>query len=167
MNILVTVASKHGATEEIGESIAAFLRAFGLTVETEAPEKVTSLDGFDAVVLGSAVYAGRWMDSATHFAQQFSTGLASRDIWLFSSGPIGDPPMPTEEPAAAPALARRLGAHEHRSFAGRLDRDRLGFMERTITRALKAPEGDFRDWEAIRAWAGEIATALARPKVPA
>jgi menaquinone-dependent protoporphyrinogen oxidase len=167
MNILVTVASKHGATGEIGEGIAAALRACGLSIETQAPDTVTSLDRFDAVILGSAVYAGRWMDSATHFAERFATELADREVWLFSSGPLGDPPTPKEEPQATLALAARLGARGHRSFAGRLDPDQLGFFERTITRAVKAPPGDFRDWEAIRAWADEIATALADQRVPA
>jgi len=167
MNILVTVASKHGATGEIGEGIAAALRACGLSIETQAPDTVTSLDRFDAVILGSAVYASRWMDCATQFAERFATELADREVWLFSSGPLGDPPTPKEEPQATLALAARLGARGHRSFAGRLDPDQLGFFERTITRAVKAPPGDFRDWEAIRAWADEIATALADQRVPA
>jgi len=78
MNILVTVASKHRGTGEIGEALAAALRATGLSVETRAPETVTSLDRFDAVILGSAVYAGRWMDSATRFTERFATELADR-----------------------------------------------------------------------------------------
>ena len=167
MNILVTVASKHGATEEIGAALAESLRASGISVETKAPDTVTTLDRFDAVILGSAVYAGHWMDSATQFAERFATELADREVWLFSSGPIGDPPMPTEEPPASLALAASLGARGHRSFAGRLDPDQLGLFERTITRALKAPRGDFRDWEGIRAWADEIAIALASQRVPA
>ena len=167
MNILVTVASKHGATGEIGDVVAGVVRDAGLGVETRALDRVDSLDGFDSVILGSAVNAGRWMGSATHFADRFAAELASRDVWLFSSGPTGDVPMPKDDPPAALALLARLGAHEHRSFAGRLDRSQLGFMERAITGAVKAPEGDFRDWNAIRAWGAEIAAALARPKVAA
>lgn len=163
MNVLVTVATKHGATGDIGEILAEELRRGGLTVETRAPQGITSLDGYEAVILGSGVYVGRWLDSASRFADRFAPELASREVWLFSSGPIGDPPMPEEEPAAALALVERLGAREHRSFAGRLERSRLGLMERTITRALKAAEGDFRDWEAIRAWAAQIAAVLGAP----
>jgi menaquinone-dependent protoporphyrinogen oxidase len=163
MNVLVTVASKHGATEEIGAALAGVLGDAGLAVTTSAPDEVSGLDKFDAVVLGSAVYAGRWMGSASQFADRFAADLASREVWLFSSGPIGDPPLPTEEPPATVALVERLGAREHRSFAGRLDRSRIGLMERAVTRALKVPEGDFRDWEAIRAWGNEIARDLVGP----
>jgi menaquinone-dependent protoporphyrinogen oxidase len=163
MNVLVTVASKHGATGEIGEALAATLRDAGLPVETVAPEKVTALDGFDVVILGSAVYAGHWMESATRFAGHFATELAGRQVWLFSSGPIGHPPKPEGEPSVMLELAERVGARGHRSFAGLLDRRRLGLMERAITSALNAPEGDFRDWEAIRAWADEIAAQLVTP----
>jgi menaquinone-dependent protoporphyrinogen oxidase len=163
MNVLVTVASKHGATEEISQVLAGILRDAGLSVTTSAPDEVSGLDKFDAVVLGSAVYAGRWMGSASQFADRFAADLINREVWLFSSGPIGDPPKPTEEPLAALALVERLGAREHRSFPGRLDRNRIGLMERAVTRALKVPEGDFRDWEAIRAWGNEIAADLVGP----
>ena len=97
MQVLVTVASKHGATEEIGQVLAGILREAGLSVTTSAPDEVSRLDTFDAVVLGSAVYAGRWVGSASAFADRFAADLASREVWLFSSGPIGDPAMPTEE----------------------------------------------------------------------
>ncbi len=62
------------------------------------------------------------------------------------------------------ALVAATGAREHRVFAGRLDRHRLGFAERAVTLALRAPEGDFRDWAAIEAWAAEIAETLKKEK---
>lgn len=167
MKFLVTVASRHGATAEIGDTIAAVLREAGHEVETPAPETVATLDGYDAIVLGSAVYAGRWLDPARAFVQRHATALATRPVWLFSSGPIGEPPMPEGELPEALALADRIGARGHRSFAGRLDRSRLGFVERAITGALHAPEGDFRSWDSIRTWAGEIAGVLAGEGVPA
>jgi menaquinone-dependent protoporphyrinogen oxidase len=166
MRVLVTVASKHGATGEIGEIIAGVLRDAGMEVESHPPEAVRTLEGTDAVVLGSAIYAGRWLEPARAFAKRHADGLVERPVWLFSSGPIGDPPMPAEEPTEPLALAQELGAREHRIFAGRLDRSQLGFMERTITRALKAAEGDFRDLDAIRGWADGIAAELHRTRIP-
>lgn len=160
MKVLVTVASKHGATGEIGEIVAGILREAGLEVRTLAPEVVSDLRGYDAVVLGSGVYAGRWLGPARDFAERHATALAERAVWLFSSGPIGDPAQPAGDAPEAVALAGRLKARGLRTFAGRLERDRLGFVERTVTRALRAPDGDFRDWEAVRAWADEIAAAL-------
>lgn len=167
MKILVSVASRHGATGEIGEVIAGVLRDAGLAVQTRSPSDVTSLDDFDAVVLGSAVYAGRWMESARRFAQRHHEQLRARPVWLFSSGPIGVPLAPTEESADAVRLAGDLAARDHRTFAGRIDPDALGWVERTITRMVKAPDGDFRDWEEVRSWADDIATALARTEVEA
>jgi len=167
MNILVTVASKHGATGEIGEVVAGVLRDAGLQAETRRPQDVASLDGFDAVVLGSAIYAGRWLEPARTFADRHGAALATRPVWLFSSGPLGDPPMPPGEPTEAASVGIRVGARGHRSFAGRLDRRHLGLLERTVTRAVRAPDGDFRDWKAIRSWADEIARELTPEEVPA
>ncbi len=166
MKILVTVASKHGATGEIGEIIAGVLRDAGHAVATHAPEDVAGLEEFDAVVLGSAVYAGRWLEPARAFVDRHATTLVGRPVWLFSSGPIGDPPKPEGAAPEGEALVERLKAREHRTFTGRLDTGSLGFVERTVTRALLAPSGDFRDWEAIRAWADEIARQLFAAEVP-
>ena len=166
-NVLVTVASRHGATGRVGEIIAGVLRAHGHTAESHLPETVATLDGYDGVVLGSAVYMGRWLEPARHFVDRHETTLARMPVWVFSSGPIGTPPAPPDQPLEAVALAERIGAREHRSFAGRLDGARLGFMERTITAAIHAPRGDFRDWESIRDWADHIAASLAAKEVHA
>lgn len=160
MKILVTVASKHGATGEIGEVIASVLRDTGLTVDSTPPEIVTDPRGYDAVVLGSAVYAGRWLRSARDFIDRHANDLAERPVWLFASGPIGDPPKPAGDAPETLDIANRLKARGHRTFAGLLRRDRLGFVERTVTAAIRAPDGDFRDWDSVRSWADEISRAL-------
>jgi menaquinone-dependent protoporphyrinogen oxidase len=163
MRVLVTAASKHGATTEIAGAVATALRERGLTVDLTPPSQVTAVEPYDAVVLGSGVYAGRWVEEARTFVDRHAESLATRPVWLFSSGPLGDPPKPAEDAVDAAPIGERLGARGHRTFAGRLDRSELGFMERTITNVVRAPDGDFRDWEAIRAWAGEIAAELAAP----
>jgi menaquinone-dependent protoporphyrinogen oxidase len=162
MPVLVSAASKHGATAEIADAIARVLESRGLAVDVRGPENVTMVDGYDAVVLGSAVYAGHWMEPARQVAQTQASVLAKRPVWLFSSGPIGDPPKPDEDPVDVAALVQATGAREHRVFAGRLDKHRLGFAEKAVVLALRAPEGDFRDWDAVRAWAGGIADHLIR-----
>lgn len=160
MRTLVTTASKHGATAEIGEIVATVLREAGHDVTIRSPESIETIDGYDAVIVGSAVYAGRWLDTARAFIDRHDRELAAKPVWLFSSGPIGDPPLPAGDAPEPLAIAERSGAREHRTFGGRVDRSSLGFMERAITRVLKAPEGDFRDVAEIRAWAGTIAAAL-------
>ena len=81
-------------------------------------------------------------------------------MWTFSSGPIGNPPKPDEDPVDVADILTALNSTEHRLFAGKLDVEKLGFSERAITKALRAPSGDFRDWDDIARWANEIGTAL-------
>ncbi|WP_432989914.1 flavodoxin domain-containing protein [Dactylosporangium sp. CA-233914] len=162
MHVLVTAASKHGSTAEIAELIGAVLTEQGLDATVCAPGDVAGLDGYDAVVLGSAVYAGHWLDPAQRFAERHAAGLAARPVWLFSSGPIGDPPIPADHAVDARRVEAIAGPIEHRVFAGALHRARLGFTERALVAALRAPYGDFRDWAAVRHWARGIAQALTR-----
>lgn len=166
MNVLVTAASKHGATTEIARWIADALRDEGLAVELLAPEAVDGIDEYDAVVLGSAIYAGRWLEPARHLTERHHAALRAIPVWLFSSGPIGEPLAPTEEPQDGRRLLADLGAREHRVLPGKLNTADLGWVERTITGMLKAPNGDFRDAGAVRTWAREIAAALVEPAVP-
>ena len=83
-------------------------------------------------------------------------------MWLFSVGPIGDPPKPDEEPAEVGDIVRATHARGHRLFAGRLDRHRLGFGEKAVVMALRVADGDFRDWDAVDAWGTQIAAELSR-----
>ena len=166
MKVLVTHASRHGATAGISTAIAAAVgerfaqHRVDVDVDVTPVSRVRSLSGYDAVVLGSAVYVGKWLAPAREFVRAFAAELKTRDVWLFSSGPLGDPPRPVDEPAEPAALVGVLGAHEHRILAGALDRGHLRVSERVVVRAVHAPEGDFRDWTAIRAWGHAIADQL-------
>lgn len=160
MKILVTAASKHGSTGEVARTIAEVLGEAGHSVAVAAPETVSAVDAYDAVVVGSAVYYGRWIESATTFVHRLAHGLVGRPVWLFSIGPLGDPPTPGVDPTDIPALLETTRAREHRVFAGRLDKRRLGLGEKIVAKGVKAPEGDFRPWAEIRSWATEIASAF-------
>jgi menaquinone-dependent protoporphyrinogen oxidase len=160
VEVLVSVASKHGSTEEIAEAIADNLRAVDIDVEVTPPDEVTSVDRYAGVVLGSAVYGGRWMAPAVRFAERFAEPLRARPVWLLSSGPLGDPPLPAEEPASVAHIVELTGARDHRLLAGRLRREDLSLAERTIVRAVRAPYGDDRDWAEIEAWTCRIAAQL-------
>jgi menaquinone-dependent protoporphyrinogen oxidase len=160
MRVLVVAASKYGATAEIASAIGERLNTHGCEATVAAPEQVASVDGYDAVVLGSAVYAGHWLKPARELVDRLGRELRSLPVWLFSSGPIGDPPKPEEDPVDVAAIVETTAARDHQVFAGKLDKRRLSFPERAITVALRVPEGDFRDWTAIRAGATTIAQAL-------
>jgi menaquinone-dependent protoporphyrinogen oxidase len=159
MKVLVA-ATKHGATGEIAQAIGDTLRERGLDPTVLEPEQVDGVDGYDAVVLGSAVYAGHWLKPARELVGRCGDALAARPVWLFSSGPVGDPPKPEEDPVDVAEILAATRAREHRLFPGKLVRKQLAFPERAIVTALRVPEGDFRDWPAITEWAGAIATAL-------
>jgi menaquinone-dependent protoporphyrinogen oxidase len=158
MRVLVTAATKHGATAEIADAIANKIRESDITVDRVLPETVLAVDAYHAVVIGSAVYAGHWL--ARSLVDHHAAALAQRPVWLFSSGPIGDPPKPDEELVEIAPMMERIRARGHRTFPGRLDPATLGFVERAVTSALRAPHGDFRDFDEVREWAAEIATAL-------
>lgn len=162
MKVLVTAASKHGATAEIAEGIGQLLRSEGLEVTVVPPERAGGVEEFDAVILGSAVYAGHWMSEAKEFVDAHREALQARPVWLFSSGPVGDPPKPEEPPVDVAAIVEATNAREHAIFNGRIERSRLGFAEKAIVVALRVPDGDFRDWPRVRAWATEVAAALKR-----
>jgi menaquinone-dependent protoporphyrinogen oxidase len=161
MAVLVAVASKHGSTRGIADAIAGELRALGLAADVGDVEDAVDPALYDAVILGSAVYMGKWMAEAKRFIDSHGPILATVPVWLFSSGPLGaENPKPTGDPAQIDELMAATHARGHRIFSGRLDPDGLGLGERLIAKAVHAPSGDFRDWDAIRAWAREIGMAL-------
>lgn len=162
MRILVTAASRHGSTAEIATELGKALRADlpGVGVDVVPLSRVTGLDGYDAVVLGSAVYFGRWLAEARWQVGAQAKTLRERPVWLFSSGPAGDPAVPAEEPVDGPRLAEAIGAREHVVFPGALHREVLGMKEKLAVGLVRAPDGDYRDWPAVRAWAGKIAAEL-------
>jgi menaquinone-dependent protoporphyrinogen oxidase len=165
--LLVVVASRHGSTAEIGAALAHDIgasdaaTAAGLTAVAVPADQRPDPGAFDAVVLGSAVYAGRWLDLAREYAATHAAALRERPVWLFSSGPIGNPVLAEDEPHDAAPLAALTAARAHRIFPGRLDPSLLSFGERAMATAMRAPIGDFRDWAEIRAWAAEIAAEVA------
>jgi menaquinone-dependent protoporphyrinogen oxidase len=173
MNALVAYASKHGATQGIAERISEQLRAAGINTNGQPVFAVEDLSGYDAFVIGSAAYIGHWQKEATEFVRRNQAVLAERPTWLFSSGPLGTEPTDAQgrdqraaaEPNEIADLREAIHPRDHCVFFGALDPRKLGFRDRAI-RTLPAgrallPEGDFRDWADIEAWASGIANALA------
>jgi menaquinone-dependent protoporphyrinogen oxidase len=160
MHILVTAASRHGSTTEVAATVGDVLRIAGHDVRILLPAEVTSLAGYEAAVIGSGVYTGRWLEPARDLVERERVALARIPVWLFSSGPVGEPPRPIEIPVDAAALAKIIRARDHRVFPGLVDKRRLGFGERAMMAAVRAPEGDFRPWGEIETWARAIAAEL-------
>jgi menaquinone-dependent protoporphyrinogen oxidase len=162
MRILVSAASRHGSTAEIATELGKALRADlpGAGVDVVPLNRIAGVDGYDAVVLGSAVYFGRWLDEARWQVGAQAEALRERPVWLFSSGPVGDPAVPAEEPVDGAELAAAIGARDHVVFPGALHRELLGIREKLAVGVVHAADGDYRDWPAVRAWADKIAAEL-------
>ncbi len=163
--LLVTYATKHGATAEIAEKIGAVVRAAGLAVEVLRVDQVETLSKYQAVVFGSAVYMGQWRKEAITFLEANEQTFAEMPVWFFSSGPTGegDPVQLMkgwEFPEAQKPIADRIHPRATIVFHGILDTHKLNLGEKLIIKGVKAPVGDFRDWDAIVAWASEIAATL-------
>ncbi len=163
--ILIAYASKHGATAEIAEKIGETLRQAGLTVDVLPANQVRDLSPYKAVVLGSAVYIGQWQKDAVKLLAANEKQLAERPVWLFSSGPTGqgDPVQLMKGwrfPEKQQPIADRIRPRDIALFQGALEPKKLNLLEKQMIKMVKAPMGDFRDWNAITAWADGIAATL-------
>ncbi len=158
MATLITYASKHGATQGIAERIAQKYMVLGRAVEIQPISADVSPEGYEAIVIGSAVYYGSWLREAIDYVRRHREALADRQVWLFSDGPLGSEANEgTSQPREMAEFQESIHLCAHRVFVGSLDRGKLSFPERMVTKAVHAPEGDFRDWTAIDAWATSIA----------
>lgn len=160
-SILVTYATRMGATGEIATIVGDELRAAGFTVHVASCDENPPAGSYDAVVVGSAVYVGQWDRRATSYLREHVAVLAGLPVWLFQSGPCGD--GAEHELIAVPRRVRRLvseiGAQPPITFGGRLDQEHAtGRLTRWMATGSLA--GDYRDFDAVRSWAREIAQAL-------
>ena len=150
--VLVAYASKRGSTSEIAQAVADELERTGLEVDCRDAGQVDDLDGVDAVVLGSAVYMRRWRGDARRFLRRHRKRLAELPLWVFSSGPTGDPARDDArwtEPRHTMRKIERLGAREHVVFGGRMPLDPKNAMERAMVEGTPTEWRDRRDWDAI------------------
>lgn len=165
-NILVSYASKYGATKEIAQRIGEVLSQAGLKVDVLAVNSIRNLKSYEAVVLGSAIYVGKWQKEAVEFLQANEQILADRLVWLFSSGPTGEgDPVELVEgqrlPAALQPVVDHIQPRDVAVFHGHINPDKINFIEKWAIKSLvKKPFGDFRDWDAIASWATSVADTL-------
>jgi menaquinone-dependent protoporphyrinogen oxidase len=163
--VLVTYASKHGATAEIAEKIGDVLRKAGLQADVLPVDKVKDLKQYSAAVIGSAIYIAAWRKEVLRFLANNEKLLAAMPVWLFSSGPMGEgDPVTLSQgwrfPEAERPLIEAVKPRDIALFQGAIDVKKMGFLEKWVIKNVKAPTGDFRDWESINAWANQIANTL-------
>jgi menaquinone-dependent protoporphyrinogen oxidase len=166
MKLLTGYASERGSTREIAERVAARIASHGHAVDVRPMSAVRSPDGYDAVVLGSAIHNQKWLPEATGFVHRNIDALAARPVWLFSAGMPGAMRAPLrrlamrEEPKVIADFRDAVRPRDHRLFSGVVHRDDLPLAGRLVFRAIGCHYGDYRDWAQIDAWSDHIAAQL-------
>ena len=184
IRVLVVYGSRHGGTRGIADRIGEVLRSEGVDAVVTAADKAVDVDKADAFVVGSGVYMGSWLNEPLDFLSQNRDALASRPTWIFSSGPLPgsskedkdvDPVTNALGPTTGPGSGGRnkvegllaaIQPRDHVVFLGAFDpKDPPKAMAERFVRLMPIssrilPPGDFREWEAIEAWANQIAQAL-------
>lgn len=158
--VLIAYATRAGSTGEISEAIAQQLCADGYVADVKEVSAVTSLGGYNAVILGSAVRYGNWLPEMLTFMQRNQAALGQRPLACFTAcnKAKNQSAASLTELKAYSKAARELVEPKAEVFlAGKLDPATLSWFERMVVRLIGSPEGDFRDWTAIKAWAKSLA----------
>jgi menaquinone-dependent protoporphyrinogen oxidase len=187
--VLVVYGSRHGGTQGIAVRIGAILALDGIDATVTPADRASDVDDIDAFVVGSGVYMGSWLKEPIAFLERHQALLATRPVWLFSSGPLPgssrekpdvDPLESALGPAEGPGsggrkriaeLSAAIKPRDHRVFLGAYDpTDSPKGMSERFVRMMPGskrllPTGDFRDWYAIEAWTREIGRSLAAVEV--
>jgi len=159
MRVLVTYGSERGGTEGLARMVTDGLCEKGLAVDLLPPDRVRGLDGYDAVIVGGALYANRWHKDSRRFVKRHTKELKQRRVYFFASGPLDDSATRTDIPPVkgVKALMQRVGTRNHVTFGGRLAPDAKGVVAGAMA---KKHAGDWRDAGQVRAWAGSVAAQL-------
>ena len=161
--ILVAYATRAGSTAEIAKVIGETLAAHGGAVDVLPIQSVTSLAGYQAVVLGSAVRYSGWLPEAVKYVEQNRDLLAQRPLAVFAAHILNmgsDDASRQNRHAYLDAVRKLVPPRAEACFAGVGDPKKVALFERLLFKAIKPPEGDYRDWEAIRAWAESLENVI-------
>jgi menaquinone-dependent protoporphyrinogen oxidase len=156
MKVLVAFASERGGTEGLADMVGSDLRFLGHSVTDVAAHAVTSVDEYDAVIVGAPIYFGRWHAEALDFIDRFAEPLRQRPVWLFASGPLNDDAVkgPIKPISHVKQAMKKVNARGQITFGGRLSPAQCDtFM---ATRMVKKHSGDFRDFTAVSVWVNEV-----------
>ena len=172
MRVLVGYASAYGSTKGIATEIGERLTRAGLEVDVRPVSEIEAIDGYDAVVLGSAIDNMSWLPQARGVRRSHTTALTVRPDWLFSVSSVGDtssffgPRVARvmrrmhHEPREIAGIRRATRTRDHRNFAGAVDRTHWNLAGHLFLRAFGGSYGDHRDWQDVDTWADGIASEL-------
>jgi len=165
--ILVSYASEYGSTGGVAEAIGKELCSKGAKADVFLARNVKNLSSYQGVIVGSAIYRGKWMPEAINFVKTNSEILRQIPVAFFMvCMTMHQPSEENRRKALAyldPVLQTipQVKPVDIEPFAGAMHYSNLSWLNKKIIQSKEVPEGDFRDWEAIRAWAkGPLFTKL-------
>lgn len=157
--ILIAAATRAGSTIGVATAIGESLSQRGFLVEVKPLNDKPDVSGYQAVVIGSAIRTGNWLPEAVEFVKSNQQALQAVPAVLFSvhMNNLGqDETSRANRRAYLDSVRPLLPAAQEVYFAGKIDPDKLSFVERWIVKMVKSPIGDFRDWTKIKAWAETV-----------
>jgi len=163
-SVLIAYASRYGSTREVAEAVAAALRESGLEVECRLMREVRSLQGYRAVVLGTAIYMFHLHKDARRFLSRQRQALADRPVAIFAMGPLNNDEK--EWQGVREQVDKDLAQFPWFTpialeiFGGVFDPAKLRFPYNLLPALRRLPASDIRDWGTIRAWASDLAMKL-------
>ena len=163
--VLVAYGTKYGGTREIAEKIGEVLKEENLEVEVLSGDRAGDPVQYDAFIIGSGVYAGMWRKEAVNFVRNNEKILADKPVWIFSSGPtregdVKDLMSDWEYPGKIRPSVEKIKPRQITVFHGVADPEKMSFFDKLILKMVKAPSGDFRNWDTITDWAKNIGVEL-------
>ena len=162
--VLVVYGTKTGCTAGIAETIGETLRAGGVETDVARAEDKPDPAGYDAVIVGSGVRAGLWHAPVKQWLMGHAAELKGRPLALFTACLTmhSNPEKADEVRAYTDLLLKETGLEpvDIGLFPGMNVLKSLSLPERLIMKAMKAPEGDFRDMAAVCAWTRAVARTL-------
>jgi menaquinone-dependent protoporphyrinogen oxidase len=164
-SILLAYATRFGSTQEVAETIAASLRQAEFEVDMQLMQEVSTLANYDAIVLGAAIYNAHWHPEAHNFLSRHQEAINQLPVAIFTLGPLS--PNEAAKRNSRRQLDKEVAKYPWLKpvaleiFAGKYDPSKpgLNFFERFL------PARDYRNWDAIRAWANALPAQLQHNEV--
>ncbi len=157
--VLIVYATKQGSTTEVAQKIGDTLSEKGIDVDVKTAQEVTSLNGYSTVIIGSAIRMASWLPDAVDFVKKHQQTLKETKTAIFSVHILNSADTPEsakEREAYTKEINELITPQTEAFFTGKVEPAELRFVDRMLFKMVNSPEGDFRDWDAIRSWAKQI-----------
>lgn len=164
--ILIAYASRCGSTGGVADTVGQVLHASGASVDVRLLKKVKDISPYQAIIVGSAIRMGKWLPEAADFVKKHKEALSKLPVAFF----VVCLTMKDDTPENRNTVLNYLKpVHQEAPqvipvdtglFAGAVDFKKLSFVYRIVLKSMDIVEGDYRNWEAVKNWAGEVSRKI-------